>query len=911
MSMLGMSFRSILLLDHRHHTLLEGATQLTMADVQGTRGTYQTYKEDTNAFLTWLAQTAESRGQQHDSESNTDTTSKPRLKGRARKAAREAAAKKLDDSVESRRLSLEDFTACAKTISEARDPVVTISPSILAVAHRALALRKRCANWFASQKNLSHETLEGNWKHQYFNHWLEDLLSILKPCGNAFTAEKEEPAEEFDFNNRFASLEVEEPSLDWAAFETATKNQTLPTAASKQGKDLAYTMQDPDEEKYLAIFCLYEDLNRLRRRICEMWTEYRLGKADLVSVSLGTNIALEHGTYLERQFLEFYPDLNTSHKIMIALLRILESADVGPSNLSVVIEEINHVGISQLLMEWIIMPTMTTCRDVWGAGETVLMDYGIANRQPWPSSRPESDDDLLHRIRTSTNSLCSVVSELTIWRDCQVKIPMQDLFTQSILVVEPAEDRPLSTAFATRAFLDIHEIMGADIDYGFKELNRFRDSLDQSFQLSKFEPTIATAVAGVKKWLDTDHGHLMKDALLRAWSPEEAARVEADRDRNPPAPAFKLFKQHPLLCGMLLFHFQILIQWGVQQDANERASILSNAHLYNALQKTKLLSRRWEDLDHILASHNQNEFFLGGPPEHATGFARQWALVNGVRATFFSSENMRRIRRDPGSMNRSLKAHKQNKVRALVTPTPLAGTFSNHYLDCTGTSKNFGVMKPEVSLAIADHVRRILATRITDPQLSLLQSNLASMHPEHQVQQLYAIFRNFEAKALAFNYARMHQRCFLVLQSLKDLMPEIEEFARNHPGFNDTNAFFIVWTLYMREEEAMMETGTRPNIANAPTISKTFKDVAQKMDALIEEEGGFEMKIVNNTHGYVGVQFSLMISANKSSSWIAPRDIHVPQPRCVVLSEMKTIPDSLSGLVLLKDSYVYNALVET
>lgn len=169
----------------------------------------------------------------------------------------------------------------------------------------------------------------------------------MKPCGDAFTVKKEQPAEEVDLNNRFASLEVEEPNLDGAAFERATSDQPLPSTSSSKGKGVSYATKAQEEEKYLAIFCLYEDLNRLRRRICGMWTEYRLGTADLVSVSLGTNIALEHGTYLEREFLERYPDLDTSHKIMVALLRFLRSK--GSDHLLSVYTEDNHVAINKAL----------------------------------------------------------------------------------------------------------------------------------------------------------------------------------------------------------------------------------------------------------------------------------------------------------------------------------------------------------------------------------------------------------------------------------------------------------------------------------------------------------------------------------------------------------------------------------
>lgn len=269
--------------------------QITMADCNANtketkQGTYRTYKEDTDKFLTWLAKTAQSHGHQ------IETKSAPRLKGKAIKEGRDAMTK--DPTTDTHPLSLQDFTACAEFIVKARKPKITISPSILAIAYRALTVRKKFANWFATNKGEHEEDVRGNRSHQYFNHWLEELLLALKPCEDALTAkEKSSPAavpnHDLDINNLFTELDIEEPSLEEASNEEAVADQT--TSPSREGNSLKYTLKDNEEERYIGIFCLYEDLNRLRREIIRMWTLYKLGKVDLVSVSLATNSALEHG----------------------------------------------------------------------------------------------------------------------------------------------------------------------------------------------------------------------------------------------------------------------------------------------------------------------------------------------------------------------------------------------------------------------------------------------------------------------------------------------------------------------------------------------------------------------------------------------------------------------------------------
>lgn len=266
------------------------------------RGTYKIYKDATNMFLSWLAETAKSRGHKFQSETNTNSnteatrTSKPRLKGKARKAAREAASKAPQQpppAGEKHQLSLKDFTACAETPAKTRDPVVLIPSSIRAIAVRALALRKRCANWFARQVQTSEETLIGNFGYRYFNNWLEDILSILKPCGDVFDTEVNPQADaKFDLGDRFSSLSIEEPSPEWMAPLKDKPTETPLPSSSSARTGTSYSWKSNDEDKYLAIFCLYEDLNHLHQQICHMWTKYRLGELDLVTVSVVTNVAL-------------------------------------------------------------------------------------------------------------------------------------------------------------------------------------------------------------------------------------------------------------------------------------------------------------------------------------------------------------------------------------------------------------------------------------------------------------------------------------------------------------------------------------------------------------------------------------------------------------------------------------------
>lgn len=86
------------------------------------------------------------------------------------------------------------------------------------------------------------------------------------------------------------------------------------------------------------------------------------------------------------------------------------------------------------------------------------------------------------------------------------------------------------------------------------------------------------------------------------------------------------------------------------------------------------------------------------------------------------------------------------------------------------------------------------------------------------------------------------------LQSLKSLTPEVERDEKENPE-HDSNAI-LVHSLLLRKTEASRQMGIGPDKAHTPGISKTFNDVAERMNALIEASGDFELKMVDHAVRY-------------------------------------------------------------
>ena len=257
-------------------------------------GSYKKYKQDTALFTTWLANAAASCGYKpratkrpHSEQPaqvksvNTELPlpSTPKLKGRERKLARDAAAKakKVNDDIPTTPQvpSTVKYTittaellrqAEAVTQSHARSHV-HMPASLRAVVERAIRARQRCSEWF--QKSGVHNKYSDS-QHTYFIEILKQSLSMLEPC-----VEEAEPSATTDrkrgesslegstsISNRFAALEVED-LLDVDPSEVsevaAAVNVAQKTKPSKDGPVVsAYELEDEDNfDKELAfiIFC--------------------------------------------------------------------------------------------------------------------------------------------------------------------------------------------------------------------------------------------------------------------------------------------------------------------------------------------------------------------------------------------------------------------------------------------------------------------------------------------------------------------------------------------------------------------------------------------------------------------------------------------------------------------------------
>ena len=75
-------------------------------------------------------------------------------------------------------------------------------------------------------------------------------------------------------------------------------------------------MEVTDEELFFALFCLFDDLDKLRSSLMELWRQYKARRVDLMTVSVTTNTAINLVRRTEENLLAIFPMLESYDEIL-------------------------------------------------------------------------------------------------------------------------------------------------------------------------------------------------------------------------------------------------------------------------------------------------------------------------------------------------------------------------------------------------------------------------------------------------------------------------------------------------------------------------------------------------------------------------------------------------------------------
>ncbi|KAL9042108.1 MAG: hypothetical protein Q9214_003882, partial [Letrouitia sp. 1 TL-2023] len=560
-------------------------------------GSYKQYKQDTTVFTTWLAKAAALSGYKpkatksqqskqpgsakslaaaerslalDSATANTALPTSGRLKGKARKAAKEAADKAERENINesgSQAPSTVKYTITTTELLRQADAVaqshiksrVQMPASLRAVVERAIRARQRCSEWF--RKSDVHNQYADK-QHIHFIEVLEQSLRILEPCVEAEdTAHKpqmqDKPLlERIDSNtNRFSLLKAEEnPEVDVSDISevAAAINETAKTKLSKGEPAVAvYELEGEDEfdeELAFIIFCFFEDLHRTQDYVKELWHRYKERKCDLHTAAITTNAAFGLVRQAEKDLIAQAPKIFDTTRSYDSIAIIVFYADafqqgVCPearlkSNESLRItpfDDFIYLSTAKILMKFTFIANLPKDCELQYPAPCMPLRFSYISRPDLlgtPEMNTKEQEDL---------TLSRLIIDRQLWNICKVHLtesfsspPPEDEFSQDLDRLMNEGILSVALVFEARIFLDIQDIMGDDVKRGHRDLVRTTSEIDKIMNLKAIDGAWDVGGSG-ERWHERD-----VDVVMRI------KQTSVYWILDTPTNAFPMLKQHQL-----------------------------------------------------------------------------------------------------------------------------------------------------------------------------------------------------------------------------------------------------------------------------------------------------------------------------------------------------------------------------
>ncbi|CAD6592576.1 MAG: hypothetical protein ASARMPREDX12_006252 [Alectoria sarmentosa] len=848
---------------------------------------YQTYKEDTNFIVKWLAVKAKQCGYPTDLLSPPDPlTSLPepvrpsqRLKGAARKKAKNAAkedtapVKDPDSLVDAPRytIKVKDFTALAEYIARFTKPVVKVPAALVKVLDRAIDLRQQHNTW--SQGQAESEPLvdvkESNETHAYFLGILERTREILKPRmpaeliddfvskpSSAVTGQEKSGVQtDGQIKNMFSNLDIQEPSqtfLDAPDAERATDKHVglQPDYEAEKIQSLG--------EQYLAAHCLFQDVRNIRSFLRQLWASYRDGGLSLVAVSITTNTAIDFVRSIEQDFLQRFPDKSDYESIMKFFYGVQCVHRGHDPNSKQQVDDLFNFEVYDLAEE-VMLPTyivLESLQRIVTPGVLPIYKpghFGVRDmRTEWTkkSAREKVHDDRL--------VLMEAFPDLMLMTMITSKSPLaEDELLRGIRQMAPGKIIPLWLVFAAQCFLDAQHMLGRDVVRGHAELeqtvNAIRASTKQN--VLKFHQSLrietwprqndfqfSEILRVIEEWIQHD---MVADKL-------KAIKIAATL---PPPEPFRLLRQYPLLCGLFSFAIQIKSQELGIDFVNAWGSIMYTGHLYNAARQEKLLPKAWKDMELLIALQSTETFFVGDPPKDSEAYLKRFLLSMGYSATAFASNRRR------GAAIASARG-----PRALSTLCAAGTLFKGRYCKNDPTvTWTLDSMRPIIEAKIEDDSddedSKKKSTKIkTATSGSLIRkpkSNRKSIPTTDFLEDL-ANALHAETLEMSIDYLRVHRFCWMLLRQVNEVCkPKLLEMVGAGYLEKEAQLPFVVGYIFMAATQtdrvANLLLPRRPGVQ---VSSRLLAMAATAIEGMIESGAGeIESKCIGLRLGVGEIDF--------------------------------------------------------
>ena len=570
--------------------------------------TYRQSKAGTTEFLTWLVEEAAAAGHRSTSKALSQQAKAPRLKGKERILQKKATAR---PTVERYTLVTDEILPLARKLAKHKTSV-QIPQAVLHLIQKVIKARQRCTAWYEKQSTKNQSLRQSNQTHAYFTNVLVGTLEVLKPKKDTTTIPSrgvkcEEKKPDDHHNNIFDYLGLEETGLQVVA-DKAECNDTVSVKNPTPRKDAKRKVYEAEvsENVGFAVFCMLEDLERLRLYIRQSWEKYRVKEISIMNVSVCTNTALEFARQIETDFSQRFPKFAE----YTAVLQYLHPETDWLGDLK------RKFTGQQFRPELVPDTCPTHSLYFFPFLELILYtEFGCGIPQIDDIYDPRSDASGLERNEQWRRDHILLQQLLRAFPPSQISsgagLVTTDEITEGLRYVTRTKSIRLWIILGLQIQLDIHHILG-NCPPCVKQ-----DGIDRflGFDAARGFQELHSSAKRIKEML-TAHlhfhnkmgGHLPEPMLCKIDVIFEMLDkailsdiLRYDRLESFGSRPFMLLSMQPLLCGLLHFSFLLATQHLGLIVARQHGAITAVAHLCNAAKQEKGIPACWQELEELIA----------------------------------------------------------------------------------------------------------------------------------------------------------------------------------------------------------------------------------------------------------------------------------------------------------------------
>lgn len=567
---------------------------------------------------------------------------------------------------------MKDFIPLAEFIFAAQKPIISVPDSFSKTIDRVIAVRSS----FGTQ--LSEHGLEttpnSDFKHSYFVGILEKVREVLKPRMSTETTTSSTDSIE-TMATRFSCLKVYEPSQDFLDAPDIER----PAKSTEDNTIYEAELQNTFEDAILAFTMMLNDLNKIRSRIEWIWTNHRDGHFELATAAVATNTAIDLANDLMEEVLPVFNDYQGAFAVCEKFFFLHTHEKRGSS-----MEE---------MAAWLQGATQHDFYDIadetyFNAGRLIESLAKVLPPRQLPIYRegmfgtydPKSNRDAKtghEKFNEDKIILAAFFPEAVSLARLVPGYPVEDNFIRGIKELDKTQEVSFPLIFAAQILLDIHHILRdrtADVAYTvIQEVTALGNIIDGHFE---YHRTLRIA-----NWPRSNDDALRLFRQSITWfvgDPVHGAKEKVSRRSNnlQSSEKHRILQYSPILAGLALYHFRAgMYDVGIAV-ANAWGSITYSAHPYNALMGERLLKNIWVDMQLVLTTLGDSNFFVGDRPRNPADYLKRFSLQMGVS----SSALTRRGSRAPNRSQRIEDISSRAGPRGIRDGAPVSCMFIERYL---------------------------------------------------------------------------------------------------------------------------------------------------------------------------------------------------------------------------------------